>query len=269
MAVPSSGELKLWDTLWNQELGGTQGENSLHSASIYAGFSTPDALSDFYGWSDVEPPTMNTIAATSINYSSATVRGEVTATGNETPTVGTYTGTSNTYTSNTKYTSGTSNGPYSQNITGLSQLANYKTRAWGCNSAGEAVAPNQLDFTTNEQPFGGGLAPANQGITGQFPSATSSGIGWYWVNPYSGANKGIGGAGGSKYVYGGPTQYSNNTLNRFYANTNGNQMGVGVGHNPGSLFNVGGCYFRTTGGNISGYWCFTSDINLKTNITYL
>ena len=49
MAVPNSGQLKLWDMLWNQELGGSKGNNSLHSASVYAGFSVPDSLGEFYG----------------------------------------------------------------------------------------------------------------------------------------------------------------------------------------------------------------------------
>ena len=70
MAIPSSGQLKLWDTLWNQELGGEKGENSLHSASVYAGFSTPDALGDFYGWSDVEAPTVTTQGVTNVQVSS-------------------------------------------------------------------------------------------------------------------------------------------------------------------------------------------------------
>jgi hypothetical protein len=253
MAVPSSGQLKLWDTLWNDELGGSKGENSLHSASVYAGFSTPDALSDFYGWSDVEVPTLNTLSATSVSYSSATVRGEVTNTGNENPTVGTYTGTSNSYTSNTKYTSGTCGvGPFSQNITGLSQISNYKTRAWGSNSAGEAVAPNQLTFTTNEQPFGVGFSNATQGYGGQFPSGNSSGIAIYWVNPYSGGNNFISSATGGGFVRCQYTQYSNNTLNRFYANTNGVQMGIGIQE----ASNLSGCFFRTTGGNISGTFCY-------------
>ena len=61
MAVPSSGELKLWDDLWNQEIGGSKGNNSLHSASVYAEFDTPDALGDFYGWSDVEVPSVSSL----------------------------------------------------------------------------------------------------------------------------------------------------------------------------------------------------------------
>ena len=85
MAVPSSGELKLWDTLWNQELAGSQGENSLHSASVYAGFSTPDALSDFYGWSDVETPTVTTSAMSQVEYYRMYANGNVSDTGNEDP----------------------------------------------------------------------------------------------------------------------------------------------------------------------------------------
>ena len=268
MAVPSSGELKLWDTLWNDELGGSQGENSLHSASVYAGFSTPDALSDFYGWSDVEIPSVSTNNANSIGTTSANVGGVVNQNGNETPQVGSYVGTSNSYTSNTKYTAGTSNSNFSQNITGLSQVTNYKNRAWACNSAGQAIG-GQNNFTTNEQPYGVSFQ-VSRGISANGPGASSTSIAHYWVNPYSGGNNYVSGASGGTFATNGPrVPYSNNALNRFYANTNGNQLGVGIGAGAGGTFGVGGCFIRTSGGNISGYFCYTSDINLKTNITYL
>jgi hypothetical protein len=150
MAVPSSGELKLWDTLWNQELGGSKGENSLHSASIYAGFSTPDALSDFYGWSDVEVPTLTTNGSTSVTGTSFTANGNVTNTGNEDVSRGFYIGTSTNYASNTKYTLGGTQGTgtFSYNATGLSQATTYYVNAWASNSAGETVGA-QVSATTS------------------------------------------------------------------------------------------------------------------------
>jgi len=141
MAVPASGELKLWDTLWNQELGGTKGENSLHSASVYAGFSTPDALSDFYGWSDVEVPTVTTYSSAATTYNSICTRVCVNATGNEDPTYGVYFGTnSGGYALNTKYTGGTGGvGLYCILRSSLSYATTYYWWGWACNSAGEAV----------------------------------------------------------------------------------------------------------------------------------
>ena len=75
MAVPSSGQLKLWNDIWNNEIGGTQGNNSLHSASVYAGFTTPDAMGDFYGWSDVEVPSVSTSAMSSVTDNSMQANG--------------------------------------------------------------------------------------------------------------------------------------------------------------------------------------------------
>jgi len=154
MAVPSSGELKLWDDLWNQELDGSKGNNSLHSASIYAGKSTPDALSDFYGYSDVEKPSVTVNAATSVTDTGAIIKGEVTATGNEDPTVGFYFGTSNTSTSNPKFTL-----PGTQGVgiyccsKPVSGQTSYKSWAFACNSAGECISNTCATFTTPAPPY--------------------------------------------------------------------------------------------------------------------
>lgn len=155
MAVPASGELKLWDTLWNQELAGTKGENSLHSASVYAGFSTPDALSDFYGWSDVELPSVTSLSAQSVTHNSAVLRGCVTDTGNEDVSSGFYIGTSPSSTSNPKVTlPGTRGlGIYCCSKTGLSGQTSYKSWAFACNSAGECIANSCCTFTTPAPPF--------------------------------------------------------------------------------------------------------------------
>ena len=193
MAIPESGELKLWDTLWNQELAGTKGENSLHSASVYAGFSTPDALSDFYGWSDVEIPSVVSLSAQSVVYNQAILRGCVTDTGNEDVTSGFYFGTSTTSTSNPKYTlPGTrGTGIYCCTKTGISGQTGYKSWAFACNSAGECIAPTCCTFTTPAPPF----SPSNTSwyqsctvskITQNFISKSHS-VRSYYINPYNGS----------------------------------------------------------------------------------
>jgi hypothetical protein len=53
MSLPSSGQLSLNDI--RVELGLAQSNVSLHSMSVTAGFSTPDAVSEFWGY----PPTPN------------------------------------------------------------------------------------------------------------------------------------------------------------------------------------------------------------------
>ncbi len=50
MAVPSSGELELYGDI-GTELGVAQSNVTLHGMSQTAGFSTPDAMSEFYGYS--------------------------------------------------------------------------------------------------------------------------------------------------------------------------------------------------------------------------
>ena len=196
MAVPASGELKLWDDLWNQELGGTKGENSLHSASVYAGFSTPDALSDFYGWSDVEAPTITTQTETSVGSSTFTANGCVTNTGNGTVYRGFYMGTnsSDPGTANPKYTlpgSTTNTGAFSCNFTGLTFLQNYYYWAFGCNEAGETISCRQT-ATTTAPPF---TPQYRQYILCEFssdvdgsagvPSGNTTFLKFSYVNPYT------------------------------------------------------------------------------------
>jgi len=194
MAVPSSGELKLWDDLWNQEIGGSKGNNSLHSASVYAEFDTPDALGDFYGWSDVEVPSVSSLNATSVNYNSAILRGEVTATGNEDVSSGFYIGTSNTAASNPKVTlPGTrGTGVYCCTKTGLTGQTSYKSFAFASNSAGECIATSCCTFTTPVPPFNPSLTTWYAGSAGSIHRvsnigtniAQSTGAG-YALNPYT------------------------------------------------------------------------------------
>jgi hypothetical protein len=64
MALPVSGPLSINDI--RVELGQAQANSSLRSLSNLAGFSTPDAISEFYGY----PPTPNyrTFAIVNIQY---------------------------------------------------------------------------------------------------------------------------------------------------------------------------------------------------------
>lgn len=154
MPVPNSGELKLWDSIWNQEIGAEKGENSLHSASVYAEFTTPDAMSDFYGWADVEIATVVTNAMSSITSNSMTLNGNLTNTGNGDCNVGFYFGTSTNRTSNPTYSSGTKNttGTFTNNRTGLAYGTNFYAWAFATNDAGTAVGSRQ-DATTTFPPF--------------------------------------------------------------------------------------------------------------------
>ena len=83
MAVPSSGPLQLRGDI-NLEVNGnvTDTNVALHQLSIDAGFSSPDAMSDFYGYSSVVPPSV-TSSPSSFSNSVMTTNGNVTDTGGE------------------------------------------------------------------------------------------------------------------------------------------------------------------------------------------
>jgi hypothetical protein len=178
MAVPISGPLKLWDNIWNQEIGGTKGNNSLHSGSIYAGFSTPDAMSDFYGWSDVEPPSVTTNGITSVSTGGMVLNGTVTDTGNETPNVGFYFGTNaNSSTSNPQLAVGTANAGFSCSKGQLPYNTTHYNWAYACNSAGLCIG-GRVQATTNVPAFSPTYANAGVGRTNCLFQ--------YYVNPYTG-----------------------------------------------------------------------------------
>lgn len=144
MAVPSSGPLELRGDI-NLEINGnvTDTNVALHQLSLDAGFSTPDAMSDFYGYSSVVPPSVTTNSATNVGCTSITLNGNITDTGGENVSRGFYFGTNcTTSTSNTKYTlAGTQGtGTYLCTRTGLPNGTAYYYWAWGCNSAGETIA---------------------------------------------------------------------------------------------------------------------------------
>jgi hypothetical protein len=305
MAVPSSGPLKLWDTLWNQELGGSQGENSLHSASVYAGFSTPDALSDFYGWSDVELPSVTTYSSGATTYNSICARGNVNSTGNENPSRGFYFGTnSSAPTNNTKYTlSGTQGvGAFACRRTSLSYAVTYYWWAFACNSAGESVgnrcaagtpyppySPTTTTDRSNETCAEWNHSPVYGAQT--YCGHASSG----YINPYSSAFVANCSVHGKECCLGNGGNIRPNTL---YVNAINCIKACAQSQNSnfsaraqickcyncncwGTMLTSGGsitvCRYKITaytGGPSQGPHaaigvCWTSDIRLKTNINYL
>ena len=224
MAVPNTGELKLWSDIWNDEIGGAQGNNSLHSASVYAGFSTPDAMSDFYGWSDVIPPSVTTNSITNNCPSCQTLNGNVTNTGGENVTRGFYHGTSTNSTSNTLYNlAGTqAAGTYSCNRTSLSCGVRYYAWAYACNSAGSCIG-GRTCAVVPYPPFTPEMVYASENWQTSVPASDNPTGGGgpnvkQYVNPYSSGLVTFcsgyyqGGAPGCDYAVG-------NTKNRYYGNT--------------------------------------------------
>lgn len=163
MAVPSSGQLRLRADI-NLEVNGnaTDDNVSLGTLSNDAGFTEPDTMSEFYGYSAcviVDPNQneiniMNAASSSSIflrlRYTDTSV-----ATACQPTSWGVYLGTSTTYTNNTKYTLGTGTagswGPYSTRdytISGLNSNTTYYARQWATNVAGESVQAWNTSATT-------------------------------------------------------------------------------------------------------------------------
>jgi hypothetical protein len=220
MAVPSSGELKLWDDIWNQEIGASQGENSLHSASVYAGFSTPDAMSDFYGWSDTELPQVSGVTFIGCGVSSVNVRACANSNGNDTSTTcfGFYFGTSTNRTSNTKYNvcgPGIAGSCYCKNFTGLTYNRRYYFWAFACNVEGE-VSQGCSCVTTPVPPYSptfyqycrNGSAMSMSNYFPRENDTTPPGIDNYWLNPYTGGTNYLWSTNGAELDTGCSTCYS-------------------------------------------------------------
>ena len=163
MPVPNSGALGLYKDIFTEFTQHSQGNNSLHSASIEAGFSTPDAMGDFYGYTDAVAPSMGTQTATSVTDSTLTARGSISSDGGATLTEkGFYFGTnSSAATNNTKYAiSPATATPYTRAFTGLSSYQAYYYWSFGTNPAGTGFSSRRDTTTQVTQPttfFGGNL----------------------------------------------------------------------------------------------------------------
>tara|TARA_R110001606_G_scaffold398657_1_gene578242 strand:+ start:639 stop:1577 length:939 start_codon:yes stop_codon:yes gene_type:complete len=137
MAVPSSGQLRLYADI-GVELGLPPLDVSLGSMSDSAGFASPDAMSDFYGYSSATAPSITTNTLTSIGETSMTANGNVTSDGDAAITErGFYFGTNSASpTNNTKYTVSGTTGAFSRGMGGLSTSSTYYCWAFATNSEG-------------------------------------------------------------------------------------------------------------------------------------
>jgi hypothetical protein len=135
MAVPSSGQLRLRADIALEVDGDATGTNvSLGTLSNEAGFTEPDTMSEFYGYSAFTPPTMSGNAATgNVQETSMNIVGPaVYNTGGALIERGFYFGTSTTATNNTFYSAGTTTQSglnFSTSRSGLSGGTTY--RIWG------------------------------------------------------------------------------------------------------------------------------------------
>lgn len=194
MAVPSSGQLRLYADIQN-EFGGAQANTSLHGMSVEAGFSTPDAMSDFYGYVDAVLPTVTTGGAGAGDVS-MTVYGSNTDGGGTITERGFYFGTSTNRASNPKYTVTAGAGNFNRGFSGLTQLTTYYYWAYATNEVGtvfgargtkatvqtfvpvyaNTMGQNDVDFYDYTQDGGGDELGTD--VTRQ--------VRYYWQNPYSG-----------------------------------------------------------------------------------
>lgn len=142
MGVPASGQLKLYSDIYTEFTDHSQGNNSLHSASIYAGFTTPDAMSDFYGYQDQVPPTLTTCTAAGVTCTAMQLRGAVNNLGGA-PNVarGFRFGPYSNINSNPQYLNSNSagTGAYTDDRTGLASTSTYYFQAYATNDAGTGV----------------------------------------------------------------------------------------------------------------------------------
>lgn len=143
MAVPSSGQLRLRGDIALEVDGSATGSNvSLRSLSSTAGFSTPDTMSEFYGYSASVPPTVSTSGATSITNSQFIANGNVSSDGGATITergfyIGPYGGSN--YSANTKYIVSGTTGGYSLTRTGQPANTTLYITAYATNASGTTI----------------------------------------------------------------------------------------------------------------------------------
>ena len=148
MAVPSSGQLRLRGDIALEVDGVATGINvSLRTLSAAAGKSTPDNMSEFYGYSASVPPTVTTGSSSSTN-TSVYMTGTVNSDGGATITErGFYFGTSTNPTSNPKYIVSGTTGNFNLNRTGLSTNTTYRYWAYAKNASGTTIGAMQTRAT--------------------------------------------------------------------------------------------------------------------------
>lgn len=134
MALQSSGPISFSQI--KTEL--TSSSNSLRALSAAAGFSSPDAVSEFYGYSSVSAPSVTTNSLTGAGESYMTLNGNVTSDGGGSITQrGFYFGTnSSSPTNNTKIILSGTTGAFSTIRYGLSAGTTYYCWAYATNASG-------------------------------------------------------------------------------------------------------------------------------------
>ena len=151
MAVPSSGQLRLRDDIAEEVLGGTATQDvSLRTLSAAIGISSPDAMSEFYGYVDATAPTVTTGGAGRTNVL-LNISGTVNSDGGAAITErGFYFGTSSNRASNPKYIIGGTTGGFSSSRTGLTANTTYYFWAYATNSVGTTYGAqaSQATFPT-------------------------------------------------------------------------------------------------------------------------
>ena len=155
MPVPASGPLQLRGDIALEVNGSATGTDvSLGALSNTAGFTEPDTMSEFYDFSMVSVPTVQTDAASSVSSSGMTLNGNATAdNGANITSKGFYLGTDANYANNTKRSSvGNGTGSYSEAVTSLSHSSTYYITSYAINSEGEGrgatVSQSTGAFTT-------------------------------------------------------------------------------------------------------------------------
>jgi hypothetical protein len=139
MAVPSTGQLSLRGDIALEVDGNATGVNvSLRALSASAGFTSPDSMSEFYGYSSALAPSVTSNAITDVGTTTLRANGNVTSDGGATITErGFYIGTNSVApTSNVKYIVSGTTGSYLRDVTGLSDNTTYYCWAYATNSVG-------------------------------------------------------------------------------------------------------------------------------------
>jgi hypothetical protein len=189
MALQSSGAISISQI--KTEL--TSSSNSLRTLSAAAGFSTPDAMSEFYGYTSSLPPTVDTFAMGYIEETSITCFGEVYSDNGATITErGFYFGTSTNMTSNPKYTVSGFVGYYLLTRNGLSPNTTYRCWAYATNASGTTYGA-MVTATTYQvyNPTWASMYTSAQGVFyGESPNGETQthdvSYEAFYRNPYSG-----------------------------------------------------------------------------------
>jgi len=150
MAVPSSGELRLRADIALEVDGSATGDNvSLGTLSNTAGFTEPDAMSEFYGYTACTVPSVTTNGMTSVTVNSMTANGNVTSdNGCSITQRGFYFGTSSNYASNGKYSVSGTTGSFNRSFGSLASSTTYYATAYAINSEGESVGSTVATATS-------------------------------------------------------------------------------------------------------------------------